>query len=63
MTDNKRKVQEYQKALQVFEDNKDDVVQQMTFAIFNYPGWLQSKAQRVPYRHYVEKKLKETVIA
>lgn len=63
MTENKRKVQEYQKALQVFEDNKDDVVQQMTFAIFNYPGWLQSKAQRVPYRRYVENKLKEAVIA
>jgi hypothetical protein len=61
MTDNKSKVQEYQKALDVFEENKDDVVQQMTFTIFNYPGWLQSKAQRVPYRRYVENKLKEPV--
>lgn len=60
MTDNKRKVQEYQKALLVFEQNKDDVVQQMTFTIFNYPGWLQSKALRIPYRRYVENKLKET---
>lgn len=61
MTDNKSKIQEYQKALAIFEENRDDVVQQMTFAIFNYPGWLQSKAQRVSYRRYVENKLKEPV--
>lgn len=59
LKDNKSKIQEYQKALQVFEENKDDVVQQMTFSIFNYPGWLQSKAQRITYRRYVEMKVTE----
>jgi hypothetical protein len=60
LKDNKSKIQEYQKALQVFEENKEDVVQQMTFSIFNYPGWLQSKAQRITYRRYVEMKVTET---
>ncbi len=62
ITDSKSKVQEYQKALQVFEENKNDVVQQMTFSIFNYPGWLQSRAQRISYRHYVERTVKAGVI-
>ena len=62
ITDSKSKVQEYQKALQVFEENKNDVVQQMTFSIFNYPGWLQSKAQRISYRQYVERTVKAGVI-
>ncbi|MCX6318413.1 MAG: hypothetical protein NTW29_14070 [Bacteroidetes bacterium] len=66
MTDSKKKTEEYQKALLVFEKNKDDVVQQMAFAIFNYPGWLISKAQRIPYRRYVENtvhdKLKEPIL-
>ncbi len=59
MHDNKSKILEYQKALDVFEQNKDDVVQQMSFAIFNYPGWLISKVQRISYRQYVERKVKE----
>jgi hypothetical protein len=58
MTDIKEKTKEYEKALQVFEQNKNDVVQQMTFSIFNYPGWLISKVQRIPYRQYVERKIK-----
>lgn len=56
--DNKSKIAEYQKALRVFEQNKDDLVQQMTFTIFNYPGWLISKVQQIPYRQYVERKVK-----
>ncbi|MEO6612638.1 MAG: hypothetical protein ABIT05_14540 [Chitinophagaceae bacterium] len=59
MTDNKNKIKEYQKALEVFEQNKDDIVQQMIFSIFNYPGWLISKVQRISYRQYVEKKVKQ----
>ncbi len=58
ITDNKNKIREYQKALLVFEENKDDVVQRMTISIFNYPAWLQSKADRIPYRQFVEKKVK-----
>jgi hypothetical protein len=59
MTDNRSKITEYQKALGVFEQNKDDIVQQMTFSIFNYPGWLISKVQRISYRQYVEKKVRQ----
>lgn len=57
MNEIKEKIIEYQKALQVFEENKDDVVQQMTFSIFNYRAWLQSKAERISYRKFVEKKV------
>lgn len=56
--DLKTKILEYRKALQVLEDNKDDLVQQMSLKIFNYHGWLQSRIQRIPYRKYVEKKVK-----
>ena len=62
MTDNKQKIKEYQKALEVFDANKDDVVQKMTLSIFNYTGWLVSKVQRISYRQFVEKKvLKESI--
>lgn len=59
MTEIKAKIQEYQKTLDVFDQNKDDIVQKMTVAIFNYPAWLTSKVQRIPYRLYVERKVKE----
>lgn len=52
------KIKEYKKALDVFEQNKDDIVQKMTFRIFNYPGWLTSRIQRVSYRQYVENTVK-----
>lgn len=58
MTDNKKKIEEYKKALDVFEQNEKDVVQQMSVSIFNYPGWLMSRVQRIPYRSFVEKKVK-----
>jgi len=55
MKDRKVKIREYEKALQVFEQNKNDVVQQMAVSIFNYPGWLASRVRDIPYRQYVEK--------
>ena len=58
INDNKEKIKEYQKTLDIFDQNKDDVVQQMMFSIFNYHGWLISKVQRISYREYVEKKVK-----
>ncbi len=62
MTDTKQKIKEYQKALEVFDKNKDDIVQKMTLSIFNYSGWLISKVQRISYREFVEKKvLKESI--
>jgi hypothetical protein len=53
-----KKVAEYKKTLGVFEKNQGDVVQQMAFSIFNYPGWLMSRVQRISYRQYVEMKVK-----
>ena len=58
LTDKQIKIKEYKKALKVFEENKDDAVQQITFKIFNYPGWLISKVKNIPYRKYVEIKVK-----
>ena len=58
MTDNKKKIEEYKKALKVFEQNEKDVVQQMSVSIFNYPGWLMSRVERIPYRSFVERKVK-----
>jgi hypothetical protein len=58
MKDIKSKVEEYRKALEIFESNKEDNIQRMAFNIFNYPGWLISKVQRIPYRNYVERKVK-----
>ena len=58
MKDSKKKVEEYKKALQVFEENETNVVQQMSVNIFNYPGWLKSRVERISYRQFVEKKVK-----
>lgn len=58
MTDKKKKIDEYKKALKVFEQNEKDVVQQMSVSIFNYPGWLISRVERISYKSFVEKKVK-----
>lgn len=60
--DKKSRLIEYQKALKVFEENKNDPVQQMSVAIFNYPGWLKSKVQNIPYRKFVEDKVKSELV-
>jgi hypothetical protein len=59
MKDIKSKADEYHKALSVFERNKDNVIQQINFSIFNYYGWLVSRAERIPYRQYVERNVKK----
>ncbi len=56
--ENKVRLKEYQKTLTIFEENKNDRIQQMAFAIFNYSGWLQSKVQRISYQKFVENKVK-----
>ena len=56
--DSRVRQQEYERALGVFEKNKQDQVQEMTINIFNFPAWLMSRVQRMSYRHYVEKQLK-----
>jgi len=50
------KVAEYEKALAKLET--DDEVQQKAFAIFNYPGWLRSRIERISYREYVTRRVK-----
>lgn len=59
MTENRKKNEEFQKALDLIMLNKSDRVQQRAFAIFNFEGWLKSKILRISYRQYVEKKVKE----
>ena len=60
LKDSRKKVAEYTRALQVFEENKENVIQQMSVNIFNYPGWLISRVQRIPYREYVERKVRSS---
>jgi tetratricopeptide (TPR) repeat protein len=58
MTEQKKKIQEFKKALQLLEENRNNPIQQRAFAIFNFEGWLQSRVQRISYRQFVEKKVK-----
>jgi hypothetical protein len=58
MKDNKKKIEAFKETLAVFEKNREDVVQQMAFSIFNYPGWLMSRIQRISYRQFTEKMVK-----
>lgn len=60
--DHGAKLKEYKKAMDVFRKNREDVVQQMAVSIFNYPGWLQSRAERISYRQYVERSVKQPVV-
>lgn len=55
------KSEEFRKTLGVFIANKDDLIQQKALNIFNYEGWLQSKIQRIPYRQYVEARVREVM--
>jgi len=58
MTEQKKKIQEFRKALELLDENKKNPLQQRAFAIFNFEGWLQSRVQRISYRQYVEQKVK-----
>ncbi len=58
LKDHTQKTAEFKKTLALFEKNKEDVVQQMAFSIFNYPGWLQSRIQRISYRQFVERSVR-----
>jgi tetratricopeptide (TPR) repeat protein len=58
MTEQKKKTQEFKKALQSLEENRNNPIQQRAFAIFNFEGWLQSRILRISYRQFVEKKVK-----
>jgi hypothetical protein len=57
MKEHKQKKEYYERTLALLEKSKDDKVQQMAFSIFNYPGWLSSRIQRIPYREYVQKQV------
>lgn len=62
LKDHAAKLKEYRKALDVFEKNKEDVVQQMAVSLFNYPGWLSSRAERISYRQYVERSVRSEIL-
>ena len=59
MTESRKKNEEYHKALDLIAQHKSDRIQQRAFSIFNFEGWLLSRVQRISYRQYVEKKVKE----
>ncbi len=56
--DSRKLREEFRNTLETLAQTQDHVLQQRTFAIFNFPGWLNSKIQRVSYRQYVEKKVR-----
>ncbi len=62
-TETKKRSEEFQKALEIFKTNKEDVTQQRSFNIFNYPGWLTSKVLRLDYKEYVQRQLKKEATA
>ncbi len=53
----KEKITEYRKTLAQLEAYQHDEVQQRAFSIFNYPGWLQSRIERISYKDYVKRKV------
>lgn len=55
----KEKLGEYKTALEILAAHRDDDVQQQTFNIFNFEGWLISRIQRISYRQYVERKVRQ----
>ena len=59
MKDNQSKIKEYGATMEIFAAHKNENVQQMAFNIFNFDGWLKSRIQRIPYRKFVENKVKE----
>jgi hypothetical protein len=62
MPDLKDKIAEYQAALEILAACREDDVQQQTFNIFNFEGWLVSRIQRITYRQYVERKVKQEAL-
>lgn len=56
-TDHKKKQAEYQKALEQLAQTADNLVQKRAFAVFNFPGWFNSRLRRVSYRQYVEQQV------
>lgn len=58
MQEMKAKAAEYKKALAVFDNNKENFIQQQMLSIFNYYRWLKSRYLRVSYRKYVTQEVK-----
>ena len=55
----REKLAEYKATLDILASQREDTVQQQTFNIFNFEGWLISRIQRTSYRQYVERKVKQ----
>ncbi|HRP89221.1 MAG TPA: hypothetical protein PKX92_04200 [Edaphocola sp.] len=49
----------FQELLNTLEKTKSNPIQQSVFNYFNIPAWLESKINRVPYKEWVTRKLKE----
>lgn len=47
------KAKEYNKALTLLEQHKDNEVQKKVFSMFNFPRWLTSRVERVSYQQLV----------
>lgn len=58
VTDIRERINQYKRAIEIFEKNNSDVFQQNVFTIFNFKGWLESQVLRITYRKYVEQKIK-----
>lgn len=58
MQDIKAKAIEYKKALSIFDNNKENFIQQQMLAVFNYYRWLKSRFLRINYRDYVTQEVK-----
>lgn len=61
-TDMKTRHSEYQKAIALIDENRDEPVQKNIFSIFNFHGWLQSRIMRISYRQYAEQKIKPELL-
>jgi hypothetical protein len=55
LQDRKEKELLLARCLESLEKSGHDKVQQSVFNIFNFPGWITSRLQRISYRQYVER--------
>lgn len=63
MKEKKNIIAAFRDTLALLEAGKNDPVQQQAFSIFNYPGWLISQVQKISYRDYVTKNVKEKALS
>jgi hypothetical protein len=57
LKDRKEKLLVFRRTLETLEAESHDKIQKRAFNIFNFPAWLQSKIEKIPYRQYVQKRI------